>query len=46
MDFREEKKTKYSNTRTLKSPGKNPRTIPSKGAKSKKKFNQSAYEFK
>lgn len=46
MDFRDEKKTKYSNIKTLKSPGKNQKTISAKGAKAKKKFNQSAYEFK
>ena len=43
MDFREEKKVKYSNTKTIKSPGKNQSTIPTKNTKSKKKFNQSAY---
>lgn len=46
MDFREEKKVKYSKTKSIKSPGKNLRTIPVKESKSKKKFNQSAYEFK
>lgn len=46
MDFRDEKKVKYSNTKTMKSPGKNLKTIPAKGTKTKKKFNQSAYEFK